>query len=557
MIDETYVLIIGGGPVGLTLAIDLGKRGVPTIVVNEHPGTARHPKCNMVNGRTMEHYRRLGVADAIRAVGHASDFPRAVAYRTRFCGFEIGRIDLSFLAQAGWPGPENPCHVSQIDIEPVLKEAAERQPAISVRFGWKATSLRQTDEGVEAAIEEAASGERRTVRARYAVGCDGARSTVRDLIGTGMVGEDGTAIRKFVSGTMIAYYFRSDNLLQRAGHEPALMTWIMNHDARGYVMTQSGGNRFVAHFQVPGDIDWQTVESADVLERMLGPGINYEIISQGPWTGGLARVAEYYAKGDIFIAGDAAHLFTPLGGFGLNTGVGDVINLGWKLAAAYDGWAGPGLLATYHDERQPIGWRNTRLGVACAARKDGWEIPQDIEEDTPQAEAKRKALGAHVEVDDLQEYATIGVQLGERYVSPVIAANAGDIQLADLWDRYIPSDQAGGRAPHFYLPDGRSLYDALGEGFILLAFGGEGSEPLEQAALARGVPLTVVRLTDYPADYHRALVLIRPDHQIAWSGDTLPSDPLALVDQIRGAWPVDTYTGRNTIIGRHSSAASS
>ena len=535
MIEETYVLIIGGGPVGLTLAVDLGKRGIPAILVNEHAGTARHPKCNMLNGRTMEHYRRLGVADAIRSVGHASDFPRAVAYRTRFCGFEMGRIDLSFLAQTSWPGPENPCHVSQIDIEPVLKEAAERQPAISVRFGWRATSVRQTDEGVVAVIEEAASGERRTVHARYAVGCDGARSMVRDLIGTGMVGEDGTAIRKFVSGTMIAYYVRSDNLLQRAGHEPALMTWIINHDARGYVMTQSGGNRFVAHFQVPGDVDWQTLDSADVLERMLGPGVDYEILSQGPWTGGLARVAEYYTKGDIFIAGDAAHLFTPLGGFGLNTGAGDAINLGWKLAAVHDGWAGPGLLATYNIERQPIGWRNTRLGVACAARKDAWEIPADINEDTARAEAGRQALGEHVEMDDLQEYATIGVQLGERYVSPVIRTSAEDAPLSDLWDRYVPSDQAGARAPHFVLPDGRPLYDAVGEGFVLLAFAQAESEPFEQAAARRGVPLTVIRLADRPPDYHRALVLIRPDHHIAWSGNMLPPDPLALVDQVRGA----------------------
>ena len=193
------------------------------------------------------------------------------------------------------------------------------------------------------------------------------------------------------------------------------------------------------------------------------------------------------------------------------------------------------MLTTYSIERQPIGWRNTRLGVACAARKDGWEIPVDINADTPEADARRRALGAHVEVDDLQEYATIGVQLGERYVSPIVRANADDAPSADPWDRYLPSDQAGGRAPHFFLPDGRSLYDALGEGFVLLAFAGVGSEALEQAALKRGVPLTVIRLADRPSDYRRALVLIRPDHHIAWSGDTLPSDPLGLVDQVRGA----------------------
>lgn len=535
MIEETFVFILGGGPVGLSLAIDLGQRGVPAILVNEQFETAQQPKCNYLNTRTMEHYRRLGIADELRSIGVATGSPREVAYRSRFCGFELGRIPLTFLALENWPGPEYPLGISQLFVEPVLRKHAEAASGVSVRFGWRALSLEQRDKGVEATIENLATGERRTVRARYAVGCDGARSMTRNVIGTGMSGEDGSAARNFVTGTMLAFFIRSEDLLARAGHPPAVMTWIINHDARGYIMSQNGRDQFVVHVQVPADVDWRTLDSRDVLRRMLGADVDYEILSQGPWTGGLALIADSYARGDIFLAGDAAHLFTPLGGFGQNTGVGDAINLGWKLAAVHDGWGGENLLPSYGIERHLIGERNSRIGVKCAARKDGWEIPADINEDTPEAEAKRRALGAYIEVDDREEYATIGVQLGERYVSPIIAHDPKEAPLPDPWDHYIPSDAAGVRAPHFTLPDGRSLYDAIGQGFALIAFGGADSSPIERAASERGVPMVVISVPERPQDYRHDLVLVRSDHHIAWSGDRLPANGIDLIDQVRGA----------------------
>lgn len=535
MIEEAFVLVIGGGPVGLTLALDLGQRGVSTILVNEYADTARHPKCNMLNTRSMEHFRRLGIADELRAVGHAKEFPRAVAYRTRFCGYEIGRIELSFLSLKDWYGPEYPLHISQIDIEPVLKRNAEQQPKVRLKFGWQAIEITQDTDTATATIENVETGERKQVRAQYVVGCDGARSKVRDLIGARLQGEDGTAIRSFVSGTMMSYYFRSQALQDRSGHKPALMTWIINHDARGYIMAQRGGDRFVAHYPVPAGVDWQALTSDDVLGRMLGADVDVEILSQGPWTGGLAQVADTYGAGRIFIAGDAAHLFTPLGGFGLNTGAGDAINLSWKLAAVHDGWAGEGLLASYSAERQPIGVRNTRLGIACTTRKDEWRIPADINEDTAEAAEARKALGAFVEVDDLQEYATIGVQLGEHYASPIISEDQAAPPRDDPWDRYVPSDRPGGRAPHFKLPGGVSAYDALGQGYCLLAFMGAEGSRLQHAAAKRGVPFKLLKVADRPADYRHNLVLVRPDNHIAWSGNDLPDDCVALIDQVRGA----------------------
>ncbi|HKT74072.1 MAG TPA: FAD-dependent monooxygenase [Steroidobacteraceae bacterium] len=535
MTEETYVLIVGGGPVGLTLALDLGQRGVPTILVNENTATAHHPKCNYINARTMEHFRRLGIAPEVRESGLDRSFPRAIAYRTRYCGYELGRIELSFLALKEWPGAEYPVNISQLFVEPVLKRHAEAVSSVSVRFGWRMISLHQEKAGVEAAIENVGTGERRTVRARYAVGCDGSRSNVRGVIGSDMSGEDGSAVRNFVSSNMLAYYIQSETLLARAGHKPAIMTWIVNDDARGYVMSQNGRDRFVAHFQVPTGVDWRSLDSADVLARMLGPGVDYRIISYGPWTGGLALIADKYAQDDIFLAGDAAHLYTPLGGFGLNTGVGDAINLGWKLAAVHDGWGGARLLESYEAERRPTGERNSRIGVQCAARKDHWKIPADINEDSAAAQERRKELGAHIEVDDREEYDTIGVQLGERYVSPIVAVDPQEAPPPDHWDRYVPSNAAGVRAPHFKLPDGRSMYDAMGAGFSLIVFGSADSSALERASANRHVPLKVIRLSERPHDYRHDLILVRSDHHIAWSGDRVPASSLDLIDRVRGA----------------------
>lgn len=532
--EECFVFIAGGGPVGLSLAFDLGDRGVPVILANDNPETARHPKCHYVHTRTMEHFRRLGIADEITQNG-IKQVSRAVAFRTRYCGFELGRIHLSFLALENWPGPEYPLNISQLAVEPVLRAHAEAQPSVSVRFGWRVTALSQGEDGALITIENVTDGEQRQIRARYVVGCDGSRSLVRRTLGISMAGKDGSAVHDFMSGTMLTYFFRSEMLHARCGHQPAVMTWIVNNDARGWIMSQNGRDQFVAHFRVPAEVDWRSLDSSEVLERLLGPGIEYSMISQGPWTGGLALVAERFEKDGVFLAGDAAHLYTPLGGFGLNTGIGDAMNVSWKLAAVYKGWGGAGLIASYHTERHPICERNSQIGVTCAARKDHWIVPPDINEDTPEAEARRRALGAFIEEDDKQEYATIGIQLGERYASPIIASDASRAPPPDPWDRYVPSDYPGARVPHFRLPDGRSLYDALGDGFGLIAFGTAESLPLEAAARDRGVPLTLIRIAERPDDYARDLILVRPDQHIAWSGDRLPASSAELIDQVRGA----------------------
>jgi 2-polyprenyl-6-methoxyphenol hydroxylase-like FAD-dependent oxidoreductase len=544
--EDTFVLIAGGGPVGLTAAIALGRRGVPAILVNERLETATHPKCNNTNARTMEHFRRLGLAEDIHRASLPPTVAREYAYVTRFCGYEFARMGRPHPYMdngkkvGGTPdflrSPETPQYIPQTSLEPILKDHAERQKSVSIRFGWRVVSVTETAAGVTALVENVTTNERREIAAQYVFAADGARSVIRRDLGIEMAGEDGTVERAFMTGTMLSHHIRAPKLVEQSGRPPALISWITNHDARGFMFAQDERERWIVHYQVPRGIDWQTVDARSVIRRMIGADTEFEILSGGPWTGGLGLVAERYQSARIFLAGDAAHLYTPLGALGMNTGVGDAINICWKIAAVHAGWAGPELLLTYERERRPIGIRNSKHGISCAQRQSAWPIPADVEENTPQAEAGRKALGAYCLEDDREQYNTAGIQLGERYEeSPIIFADAST-PPPDAWYSYTAYDRAGARTPHFTLADGRSLYAALGPDFTLLAFDGTDSSAIETAAATRRMPLAVLRVAGpAPEPYQSSLVLVRPDHHIAWHGARAPADALAVIDRVCGA----------------------
>ncbi|MEJ2433597.1 MAG: FAD-dependent monooxygenase [Pseudolabrys sp.] len=532
MPDEIFVLIAGGGPVGLSAAIELAWRGVPYVLVNDNTDTAMHPKCNNTNARSMEHFRRLGIADELRAQGLPTHVERASAYVTRFCGHEFGRLPRPWSA---WPTPELPAVISQVALERILRRLAEAGRNAQIHFGCKLESFAATADGVSAEIVSVAGGERRMIKARYLIGADGAASTVRKALQIRMLGEDGSAPRAFMGGTMLSFYIRAPGLIAASGRKPTQMTWIINPDMRAMMYSQDGRETWVAHYQVPPGTDRRALDARRVVRAMLGAEVDFEILSGGPWTGGLALVAEHYQAGPVFLAGDAAHLFTPLGGLGMNTGIGDLMNLGWKLAAAYDGWAGDKLLDSYETERRPLGLRNVQLGIRCTEVMDKWQIPPDFEADTPAAEQARAALGARAVVEDQPQYRTVGIQLGERYEGSPIVCPDGTPAPPDAWDSYTPIERPGGRAPHVWRGGGHALYDDFGKGFTLLDFGAPGAAAaFEQAARARGLPLKVVSLVPPEASPYRSrLVLVRPDQHIAWHGDSV-SDALAVIDRVRG-----------------------
>jgi 2-polyprenyl-6-methoxyphenol hydroxylase-like FAD-dependent oxidoreductase len=530
---ETFALIVGGGPVGLSAAIELAWRAVPAILVTDKLETAQHPKCNSTNARSMEHFRRLGIADELRSEGLPPDVARASAYVTRFCGHEFGRLPRPY---SDWPTPEIPNNVSQIVLERVLRRCAERAPGSQIHFGWRLESFDVRPDHVVAAVANTQSGERREITARYLLGIDGAGSTVRRALGFAMTGEDGTTHRAFMGGTMLSFFIRAPTLIAASQRPPTNMTWIINSQMRGMMYSQDGRETWVVHYQVPAGTDWRAVDGKAVIAAMIGRAdVPFEIISGGPWTGGLALVAEHYQAGRVFLAGDAAHLFTPLGGLGMNTGIGDVMNLCWKLAAVHQGWAGPRLLESYEIERQPMGVRNVQLGIRCTHVMDGWKPPPDFEADNPAADAARRAFGARIMEEDRPQYLTVGIQLGERYEGSPIVCPDGAAAPADSWDSYTPIDRPGARAPHFWLSEGRAAFDEFGQGFTLLDFGApDDAAALAQAAQTRGLPLKTLRLNAPDGLYRTKLVLARPDQHIAWHGDGV-TEPLAVIDRVRSA----------------------
>jgi 2-polyprenyl-6-methoxyphenol hydroxylase-like FAD-dependent oxidoreductase len=530
---ETFALIVGGGPVGLAAAIELAWRAVPTILVTDKLETAQHPKCNVTNARSMEHFRRLGIADELRSEGLPPHITRASAYVTRFCGHEFGRMPRPY---SDWPTPEIPSNASQIVLERVLRRCAERGPDAQIHFGWRLESFDDQGDHVIASVENTQTGESREIRARYLLGIDGAGSTVRRALGFPMIGEDGTTHRAFMGGTMLSLFIRAPTLMAASQRPPTNMTWILNPDMRGMMYSQDGRETWVVHYQVPADTDWRAVDGKAVIAAMIGRAdVPFEIISGGPWTGGLALVAEHYQSGRVFLAGDAAHLFTPLGGLGMNTGIGDVMNLCWKLAAVHQGWAGPRLLESYEIERQPMGLRNVQLGIRCTHVMDGWKLPPDFEADGADADAARRAFGVRIMAEDRPQYLSVGIQLGERYEGSPIICPDGSTPPADTWDTYTPVDRPGARAPHFWLPPKRSVFDEFGKDFTLLDFGApRAANALVEAAQARAVPLKTLRLDAPDGLYATKLVLVRPDQHIAWHGNDI-ADAAAVIDRVRGA----------------------
>ena len=366
---ETDVLIVGGGPCGLMLANELGPRGIRCLLVDSKPGTAFNPQANATQARTMEHYRRLGFADEIRALGLPPDHPTDIVYFTRFSGYELARLELPTAAEAvrkvkemsgSWSAAELPHRVSQKYVEQALKRRAERWPTNDVRYGWVLEDFADTGTAIEATVRPV-DGEPHRVRARYMVGADGARSMVRRRLGIEWGGMTGVQ-RYFMGGKMLAVYMRAPALRAAMPHRLGWMHVVVNHERRGFMMPVDGGAEFVFHAALhPGeDADaWTEGDARRLFAQAFGREIPIEVLSACTWTAGHSLVAQRLQQGRIFIAGDAAHLFTPTGGLGYNTAVEDAVNLGWKIAHVLRGAAGEQLLSSYEPERKPAAERNT------------------------------------------------------------------------------------------------------------------------------------------------------------------------------------------------------
>lgn len=544
---DTDIIIVGGGPCGLMLANELGRRGVRAVVFNEGPDITDWPKANATQARTMEHFRRLGFVDEVRAAGLPPDYPTDLSYYTRYTGWELARFKLPSAAEAremirklsgSWSAAELPHRVSQRHVERVLKRHAEALPSITLNYGWHVTAVADHGDHVTASAERA--GEAVTVTGRYLVGCDGASSLIRKHLGIDLTGEAGT-VRDFMGGRMHMVHIRAPHFYDEIVGDRAWMYWAFNRERRAFMPALDGKSEFVLHTQLRADETDESITDAAaraLVHQCYGRPVDFEIVTRKSWTAGFTLVAERMAEGRIFLAGDAAHLFTPTGGLGYNTAVEDAVNLGWKFAAVLNGWGGEELLASYEAERRPNAVRNTGYARGFADSIGGYVAKPELEDDTPEGAAARAEAGAYLEDHARREFNIPGITFGSRYDGSPLIVGDGTSPPPDEANAYTPTACPGGRAPHLWLNGEVSLFDRFGFEFSLLRFNGRAeTEGLERAAVAHGLPLTVV---DVPGDearetYDADYALVRPDQIVAWRGDEVPDDPVALIDKVRGA----------------------
>ena len=550
--SRTEVLIVGGGPVGMLLALFLDRYGVKSAVFNTDDGVRTHPRGSAQNPRTMEHYRRLGISGAIRELGLPPDHPKDAAYFTRLSGWEIARyrmpseIELARMSastQVTDQIPEPILRANQIGVLDFLLKHASKRSNIELRFGWQADQFSQAANGVSLTATRVTDGQSERWRACYLVGCDGGHSAVRRSLGIRYSGYDRLE-QAYLGGRMISTYLRAPTLYRDyLGRRRAWMYWVVNSELRSTLFTLNGKDEFMFYTK-PKDPEAPPDEVAirHALFRSIGAEAPIELIGHQPWTAGAALVAERFADRRILLAGDAVHLFTPTGGFGMNTGVDDVANLSWKLAATLHGWGGKSLLDSYESERRPIAVRNTRAARAIAKQVGVLDIPTGMEEDLTIGAQQRQEVGAQISTYLGTQFAPIGVELGARYDGSSIVAS-DEAAPTDSIVQYIPTGQPGGRAPHSWLGAGRgigdSLYDRLGNGFTLLRLGRKSTDgaSLVEAAKKSGVPLDILDVADAATRdlYGADLVLIRPDQHIAWRGAKSPSDASAILARVVGA----------------------
>lgn len=530
---QTDVLIAGGGPCGLMLANELGRRGIRCLLVDAKPDTAFNPQANATQARTMEHFRRLGFAHEIRALGLPADHPTDIAYFTRYAEHELARIELPTAAEAtvkvrslggSWSAAELPHRVSQKFVEAAMRRHAQSWPAADVRYGWTLEQFTQDENGVSAVVRPTEGGEAVAVRAAFLVGADGARSFVRRELDIEWGGETGIR-RQFMGGKMFAVYLRAPHFLSVLQHPRAWMYVAVNHQRRAFMASVDGKSEYAFHAALhPGeDADnWTEADARRVFCEAVGREVPIEILSMGTWLAGHALVARRFQHGRVFIAGDAAHLFTPTGGLGYNTAVEDAVNLAWKLASVVRGVAPLGLLDSYEAERKPLAERNTGYARHFADSVGLFSALPELDEDSPRGQAAREQAAEHLNRHARLEFNIPGVTFGGRYDgSPIIVADGAPLP-PDQANVYVPTASPGGRPPHAWLEDGRSLFDLFHREWTLLALGEAppATEPFERAAGELGLDLQVVRLPDpsLPALYEAPLALIRPDQIVAWRG---------------------------------------
>lgn len=529
------VLIVGGGPVGLALAVELGVRGIKCMLVEQGDGSILVPKMSQLTTRTMEFCRRWGIVEKVKKAGWPENHPGDFVYLTSMVGHELYRRKTPSYTELGELSytPEGPRQCPQIFFDPILLQHAASLPTVSLRHRTHFDSYATDSEGIHARLTDLESGRVETVDSSYLVGCDGFDSPVRKALG---IDFPGSGVLSF----SVSIFFRSRELATL--HDKGWARFYRPVDSTGHwgdLIAIDGRELWrLTVLDLDPDTDMDTFDVDGCLRRAVGIAFPYEIISVLPWKR-RDLIADCYGQGRVFIAGDSAHQCSPTGGIGMNTGIGDAVDIGWKLATVLDGWGGKGLLESYEAERRPVAVSHVNRSTELYRQLTGYSGGAAIDDDTPEGErTRRQFVTEYLQSEGKTETVNENVKLGYCYEdSPIISPDGSKLQT-DPSGVFIPSARPGTRAPHAWIGRGRSTLDLFGNGFVLLRFG---KNPvtvsgLVDAATASGVPFQVVDINNPKiADlYERKLVLVRPDGHVAWRGDTCPNHPRTLMELVCG-----------------------
>jgi 2-polyprenyl-6-methoxyphenol hydroxylase-like FAD-dependent oxidoreductase len=531
------VLIVGGGPVGLALAGELGWRGVRCLLIEQTDGSIEQPRMDLIGVRTMEFCRRWGIADWVRDAPYPPDYPQDCIYLSGLNGVEFGRERFPGRGFEPCP-PESPQkreRVPQDMFDPILQRFARSFPHVELRYHCELVASEETAGGVRAQLRNTLTGKTETIEADYLVGTDGGSSTVREALGIGMSGNPALT---YTTNVM----FRCADFTALHDKGPGYRFIFIGPEGVWLtIVAINGGDRFrMSIVGTPQKINHSEADIRAALLRAMDREFDYQILSVMRWVR-RELVADRYGTERVFLAGDSAHLMSPTGGFGMNTGIGDAVDLGWKLEAVIKGFGGAELLHSYETERRRIGLRNVSEASRNLRRMlSTRERPPGPELFKPGAanDAARKEYGNWFAATMRQEWFANGVMLGYRYDDSPIVWPDGSPTPPDDPNKYLQTARPGARAPHVFLADGRSTLDRFGRGFTLLALGAAAppAAAIAAAAAERGLPLTRVALAEPQvlAAYERRLVLVRPDGHVAWRADQEPADAFALLDVVRG-----------------------
>ena len=534
-ISPTQVLIVGSGPAGLATAIELGRRGIRCLVVERNDRVGYAPRSKTTNIRTREHLRRWGIADRLRQRSPLGiDYPSHIVFSTRLNGHLLARIENAFYCNPARDEryAEHAQWIPQYTLEEVLREFAESLPGVQICFQHELTDFTQNDRGITAAVLDRRRNVTLQIHCTYLVGADGARSRVRELIGARMQGTE-TLSRNYNS------VVHAPGLAKAHEFGPAIMYWQVNNELPALIGPMDSGERyFFMPTYVPEGMNMTPDEVPGQIYRATGIDLPYKVLSSDEWTASQL-VADRYRDRRAFLVGDACHLHPPFGGYGMNMGVADGVDLGWKMASVLQGWGGAAMLDSYQIERRPVHKYVIDEAVANHAVLGNQLRRDEIEFDGAAGEKVRKEIGDLIRSSKEREFHALGVVKGYRYEdSPIIVSDGQALPALD-WREYVPSAHPGRIAPHAWLADGSSLYDHFGDGFTLLCDSAPDDamvQPLASAAMALGIPLKVLPAprADIADRYAAKYALIRPDQHVAWRGEQIPGNPAYLLRQITG-----------------------